>query len=261
MAFLPFFIFLIVACNPKPVDVSKEISDANNGFMEAFNSGNAIGVAANYTADAKLFPEHGEIVQGQDAIEDFWSMVMGMGVAKVSLETVDARAYGRTALEEGKYMLYTSDDQLIDQGKYIVEWKKMDGKWKLYRDIWNTSSPAPRAMASANDTVWVVWNNVKPDMIEQFEDFNFNYLEPAVSEYYPMMKKTVRVLRPVEPNADGTFTYFYLMDPATSPDGYAMKLPLKAKYGEEQANEYSKMFRDCLKGGEQKWVVTVQTSW
>jgi ketosteroid isomerase-like protein len=31
----------------------------------------------------------------------------------------------------------------MDRGKYIVVWKDEGGKWKLHRDIWNSSLPAP----------------------------------------------------------------------------------------------------------------------
>ena len=112
-----------------------------------------------------------------------------------------------------------------------------------------------------NDTVWVIWNTIKAGMAEQFESFNFDILEPAAAEYFPQMRNTVRTLRPVKANEDGSWTYFYLMDPASNPDGYDMLIPLSAKYGKENAHEYLEMFTDCLKDGKQSWVVTVQTGW
>ena len=30
----------------------------------------------------------------------------------------------------------------MDQGKYVVIFKQVEGRWKLHRDIWNTSLPA-----------------------------------------------------------------------------------------------------------------------
>ena len=107
---------------------------------------------------------------------------------------------------------FADGDFIIDKGKYFVIWEKVDGQWKLQRDIWNTSNPAPAVRAALDDTVFVVWNYVKPDKVSQFEEFNFKYLEPSIAEYYPKMRSTVRALRPVKPNVDGTFTYFYLMD-------------------------------------------------
>jgi uncharacterized protein (TIGR02246 family) len=252
---------LFFGCAPQPKDVTNEIAKANQQFMEAFNSGDAAKLAENYTSNAKLFPANSEVIEGREAIKNFWQGAMDMGIKKAILETILATSFGNTANEEGRYTLYAENDVVADQGKYIVIWEKEGGQWKLHYDIWNTSNPAPQARAFENDTVWVVWNNIKANKVSQFEDFNFNYLEPAAAEYYPQMRNTVRTLKPVEPNNDGTYTYFYLMDPATSPEGYDMNLPLTAKYGKEKADEYLDMFTDCLKGGEQEWIITVQTRW
>lgn len=261
LAFIFLFCLLFNSCTQGPIDVTGEIEEANKGFMEAFNNGDANAVAKNYTTNAKLYPSNSDVIEGQEAIEEFWNGVMNMGIKKALLETVTAESYGNIAIEEGRYKLYAEGDQLIDQGKYIITWKKEDGQWKLHQDIWNTTNPAPQPRASLNDTVWVVWNYIKADKVSQFEDFNSNYLGPAGAEYDPQLLNTVRILKPVEQNEDGTYTYFYLMDPATSPVGYDMMIFLTAKYGEEKAGEYYKMFTDCLKDGKQEWVVTVQTAW
>ena len=111
-----------------------------------------------------------------------------------------------------------------------------------------------------DEIVWVVWNRVKADKVKQFEEFNFNYLEPAIANNSPRTRTTVRSLRPKEANEDGTYTYFYLMDPADSPDGYGMANFLTAEYGKEKSDEYMEMFRDCLVNG-QEWVFAEQTKW
>jgi ketosteroid isomerase-like protein len=261
IAFALIFLSAIISCNPMPQDVTHEISLANESFMTAFNDGNAAAVAENYTPDARLLPPNSNVINGTDEIQNFWQGAMDMGVKKVTLETLNAMGYGTIADEEGNYTLYTENNMVIDRGKYVVIWKKEAGAWKLFRDIWNSNNPAPIARATTNDTVWVVQNIIKPDKVDQFEDYNFNYLEPAAAEYFPKMRNTVRTLRPVKANKDGTYTYFYLMDPATSPDGYDMMLPLTAKYGKDKAKEYLDMFTDCLKGGKQDWIVSTQTKW
>ena len=227
--------------------------------METFNSGDANALAMKYTTNAKLYPSNSDVIEGQKAIEKFWKVAMNTGIKKALLETVTAESFGNIVIEEGRYKFYVEGDQLVDQGKYIVTWKKEDGQWKLHKDIWNTTNPAPKSGASLNDNVWVIWNYVKADKVSQFEDFNFNYLEPAAAEYYPQMRSTIRLLKPVKQNKDGTFTYIYLMDPAIRTN-YDMMLPLTAKYGEENAKDYLIMFKDCLKDGKQEWVMTVQTA-
>jgi ketosteroid isomerase-like protein len=245
--FLFLMCFLVNSCIQQPMDVSSEIKDAK-------------AVAANYTTGAKLFPSNSDVIEGDEAIEAFWKGAMDMGVKKVQLETVAAEGYGNTAIEEGRYRLYAGEDQVVDQGKYIVNWQKQDGQWKLRRDIWNTSNPAPHPRAALNDTVWIVSNRVKADKVKWFEDYNLNILGPATAEYYPMMRNTVRLLKPVKQNKDGTYTYLYLMDPAIDPDHYDMLVPLTAKYGEEKANEYIDTFADCLIDGKQESAVMVE-SW
>lgn len=125
-----------------PKNVTTEIVKANKSFMKAFNKADAKALASNYTSDGKLYPSNSDVIEGQAAIEGFWAAVMNSGIKKAELETVNAEAYGNFAVEEGRYKLYLEGDQLADQGKYIVTWKKQNSKWKLYQDIWNTSNPA-----------------------------------------------------------------------------------------------------------------------
>ena len=47
--------------------------------------------------------------------------------------------------EEGEVTMFTKDGQQIDKGKYLVVWKKEDGKWKLFRDMFNSNLPPPAA--------------------------------------------------------------------------------------------------------------------
>jgi ketosteroid isomerase-like protein len=52
-------------------------------------------------------------------------------------------AHGDMAYEVGKLTLKGEDGTVLDSGKYVVIWKRENGQWRLHRDIWNTSMPAP----------------------------------------------------------------------------------------------------------------------
>jgi ketosteroid isomerase-like protein len=67
-----------------------------------------------------------------------------MGVKRAQLDTREVEGHGDTAIEVGAYTLFGEGDQALDNGKYIVIWKKEDGQWKLHRDIFNSNLP-PRA--------------------------------------------------------------------------------------------------------------------
>ena len=254
-------VLLLISCNSNPTDVTSQIKDANTELMTAFAQGDTAALNAFYTADAKIFPANNQILDGQAAISKFWSLTMQMGIKKVLFETTTAQKFGNLAVEEGNYSLFVQGDQLVDQGKYIVTWKQEGGKWKVYRDIWNNSTPPPVKRASANDSVLIVLNHVKPDKVAQFEDFNKNYLSPAGAETNPQTKATVRMQKPVSKNADGTYTYVYLMDPFRGNLNYDIQYSLNAKFGKEKADEYMKMYIDCLKGGTSQSFFLVETDW
>jgi uncharacterized protein (TIGR02246 family) len=122
-------------------DVRSQIEAGNREFMAAFAKRDAAAVAALYTDKGQLLPPNSEVVRGHEAIREFWQGAMTRGLTGATLETVDVDASGETAVEVGRYRL-TAGDAEADHGKYIVVWKNVDGRWKLHRDIWNTSKGA-----------------------------------------------------------------------------------------------------------------------
>lgn len=261
LALFALFCLILTSCNQGPLDVTSEIAETNNAIMAAYESGDVNGLASFYAADAKLFPANSGVIEGPQAITGFFSAVMNMGIKKIKFEAVSAQSYGNIAIEEGKYTLYAPGDYVADQGKYIVTWKKEEGKWKVHRDIFNTDNPAPLQRASANDTVMMVINNIKAEKVSQFEDYYNNYLALAAAENYGQIKPTVRMQKSLGPNKDGSFTYIFLMDPMNTSFNYDMSIPLIAKYGEEKAAEYGKMYLDCVVDGYPKVIVAQETGW
>jgi uncharacterized protein (TIGR02246 family) len=137
----------LLSCAQGPTNLTEEISEANNAFMDAFNAHDAKALASVYTSDGILLPPNYEKLEGTEAIEGFFESIFEMGVDHASLETIYAEGHGDSAYEEGKFLLYSADDDVLDQGKYIVIWKKVDGTWKLHIDMWNSSMPLPEPVA------------------------------------------------------------------------------------------------------------------
>jgi len=120
-------------------DVLEEIRSANQNFEKTFARGDAQGIASLYTSDGVLLPPGTGIQEGANAIQNFWQMALDMGIKSAHLKTVEVEQEGETAIEMGKYELSGADGARMDQGKYIVVWKRQEGNWKLHKDIWNTS--------------------------------------------------------------------------------------------------------------------------
>ena len=128
------------------VSISTEISDAivavNEKFMAAFKMGDAAGIANLYTENGQLLPPNAGFLTGREAVQAVWQSILDMGAKEIKLDIVELEGYGDTAIETSTYTLYDESGQQLDQGKYIVIWKQLNGQWQLYRDIFNSSMPA-----------------------------------------------------------------------------------------------------------------------
>jgi uncharacterized protein (TIGR02246 family) len=120
------------------------IDAANKTFMERFAAGDAAGLAALYTEQGQLLPPNADFMIGHSAIQAFWQGAMDMGIKAAKIETLEVEGHGNTAIEVSKYTLHAEGGQELDAGKFIVVWKQESGQWKLHRDIFNSSNPAPQ---------------------------------------------------------------------------------------------------------------------
>ncbi len=130
---------LLTGCEPKPQDVSAEITAANQQVMDAVARGDGAAVAALYTQDAWLMAPNSSAITGRAGITAYWQGGIAAGIKGITLKTSEVQGHGDTAHEVGEYQLTAAGGLQIDHGKYIVLWKKVDGQWRLHRDIWNTN--------------------------------------------------------------------------------------------------------------------------
>ena len=123
-------------------DIRAQIDKANLVFETAFAKGDAMGVANCYTADGMLLPPGAASITGIPDIAAFWDGGMKGGIAKIDLITLEAEQHGDTAIEVGRAELFGKNGSLLDNAKFVVIWKRVDGVWKLHRDIFNSSGEA-----------------------------------------------------------------------------------------------------------------------
>lgn len=122
-------------------DLKAQISKMSQAWEKAYNAGDAAGVAALYGKDATLMPPGAEPASGS-AIKAFFDTDVKSG-AKNALTTEDVSGAGDYAIERGKWVATSPEGKHLDHGSYVTVYKKADGGWKIYRDIWN-SSMAPK---------------------------------------------------------------------------------------------------------------------
>lgn len=147
LSFAIILVFAFTNCTSpatvEPEDITAEIQALNKEFRAAFKSGDASAVAARYTEDGKLYPPNSDMLEGQSAVAAYWQGAMDAGLTDADISTQKATAYGDMAIEVGTVDIFAGEGQLVDKAKFMVTWKKVDGQWKMYEDIWNSSMPAP----------------------------------------------------------------------------------------------------------------------
>lgn len=116
-----------------------EIAAVNRQFEEAARKGDLDRLASLYTADAMALPPDAPVARGREDIKRMWgSIAQQIGLKDVRLDTLDLEEAGDTAYEVGEATLTLSSGTAVV--KFVVVWKKVNGQWRLHRDIWNAKA-------------------------------------------------------------------------------------------------------------------------
>jgi ketosteroid isomerase-like protein len=118
------------------------IEEKTNRFTQAHITKDTTFLNHIFTQDAKVYAPNSDVVIGRAAISRVNSEWVNFGIKEFREES--AAFYGNEdyLMDEGKYYLRYGENDIIDKGKYINIWKKEDGDWKIFSNIWNTSLPA-----------------------------------------------------------------------------------------------------------------------
>jgi uncharacterized protein (TIGR02246 family) len=118
-----------------------EIEAVNTQFMAFITAADSVGLANLYTPDAKFMMTGAPAISGTGNIQSTFHGIITSGISNATLKTVEVWGTEDFITEEGEYSLFAGETE-ADNGKYIVLWKKVDGKWKFLRDIFNSNLPA-----------------------------------------------------------------------------------------------------------------------
>jgi len=127
--------------------VQQLITQTNEEFVNAYNRGDMLAVAALYTEDAVLMPAELANTAGPAGDPRVLRRRQADGVARPDAKDSSVGGEGDTACEVGQYTLQIKrpgGELVADKGKYVVIWKQAaDRSRKLAVDIWNTDEPLP----------------------------------------------------------------------------------------------------------------------
>jgi uncharacterized protein (TIGR02246 family) len=145
----------LAACAPKAPDTAADeaaLTADPLAWMDAYNAGNADGVANLYAEDGILLPPGAPAVVGRAAIRDFIAADVATskaaGLTFKNDENTGVGVSGDMGWISGTFSVTDASGATADKGKYLSVYRRINGDWQLIRDTFNSDmAPAPAAPA------------------------------------------------------------------------------------------------------------------
>jgi ketosteroid isomerase-like protein len=126
-------------------NIADAIARSNRLYSQGFEQHQAALVVERYSSDGTIMASNMPAISGPTGFLAFFNGGYEHGIRKIDFQTTRVFGFsGDFVNEEGLYKLKDEKGQTIDQGKYIVIWKKTKSGWKMYRDIFNTNMSASK---------------------------------------------------------------------------------------------------------------------
>ena len=112
-----------------------------------FNEGDAVRTAAHYTEDAQILPPRHPVIEGRSAIAAFFKANIDKDIG-FGNDTTWSVVREDIAIEQGVYNVRNVRvGENVEAGKYLRVWKRVNGTWKLYRDMFSPDSAFTEAVS------------------------------------------------------------------------------------------------------------------
>jgi hypothetical protein len=224
-----------------------------------------------------------------DHREPFEGFVHELWESALAYEEIDpdvARAFRQTrvlfptgASAEGTYTYFLVMDPVLEGPETAIGRllrlfhgeEEAERRFAAFRDAlaaphqeWRVTQSAigaPAGRVAPGREVWIIANHFQPDQRERFEAFTREFwgLGNALGQTDPVVERTfsqTRVLHPTRANEDGTYTYFFLMDPVVDGANYSIAHLLERAASPEDARRLWREFYESRDRDNDGWVLT-----
>ena len=122
--------------------MKKTIQENNDRFTAAHIRGDSALIDNMFARNAKVMPPESEPVVGREAISKITAEYIASGISEFKEESTDFYGNDDVLVDQGNYLVVYGKGKTKEVGKYLNVWRKEDGVWKIYANIWNTNAPA-----------------------------------------------------------------------------------------------------------------------
>jgi ketosteroid isomerase-like protein len=132
-------LIVVAAAAPLAAQDSDEIRARSAAWAEALNAGDIDALVSLYADDARIMPPNAAAGRGHNAVRKSFGAMIDANLSG-ALTSVEAAVAGGIGYHTGNYEI-TAGDAVVDRGKFMEAWRKVDGEWKMAADIWNSDGP------------------------------------------------------------------------------------------------------------------------
>jgi uncharacterized protein (TIGR02246 family) len=139
-----FFTHCSTATHPIPKDEKAVITAISASRAQAFNAGDAAGIAVHFTEDAILMAPGKPATTGRAAVQAYYQAIFDEYNTRLEshydeVYVSDSLAYGRGSAKV-TLLPKKGGEALVSTAKYLnILQKQADGSWKTTHDIWNSN--------------------------------------------------------------------------------------------------------------------------
>ena len=136
---------------PDTAAIGAMLKAHTNGWIEAYNAGDADKASASYADDAVLMPPNAPPSTGRDAIKQWLASDMAASKAAgatLALDSDTTGVSGDLAWQSGTFHINGPDAGSLGTGKFLEVWQQRKNaqnkdEWLLIRDTWNMDAAPP----------------------------------------------------------------------------------------------------------------------
>ena len=146
-------LMLIIGCQSpsqshKPGPSQEELRQTSQEWDRLFNIGDAVKIASLYADDVVSMPPNSPTLTGRGALRTDFETFFAKNMARHETMVDKIVMEGDLAIEVARYRLTyrprVGGAEIVETGRHMETRRKIDGRWRIILEIWNSDSPAPK---------------------------------------------------------------------------------------------------------------------
>ena len=118
---------------------------ARSALADALERADVAAAGACYADDAQLLTPAAGLIQGREAIEEYWGTGIALGLSSVTFEACRVERLGARRVEIGRYRVAVEIEPAearFERGIYLVLHRRaVDGTWQRAVDVLDPDEP------------------------------------------------------------------------------------------------------------------------